>query len=108
MSLREITPNELRQMLAESVPAPLLLDVRESHEFEYCHIQGSLHIPMNQIPARLAELDGERETVVICHHGVRSRMVADYLVSQGYRQIINLSGGVEAWARTVDPLMPRY
>ncbi|MBM3202628.1 sulfurtransferase [Candidatus Woesearchaeota archaeon] len=108
MRLREITPNELQQMLADTVAAPLLLDVREPHEFAFCHIAGSLHIPMNQIPQRLAELDADRETVVICHHGIRSRMVADYLLSRGYPHIINLSGGLEAWARTVDPDMPRY
>jgi rhodanese-related sulfurtransferase len=108
MSLRDMTPTELQQWLEQPGTPPLMLDVREGHEFRFCHIKGSLHIPMNEIPVRLSELDRDREIVVVCHHGVRSRMVADYLCSQRYEQVINLSGGIEAWARTVDPAMPRY
>ena len=75
--------------------SPLLLDVREPWEFDICHIDGSVNLPMGQLPARLDELDGHDEIVVICHHGVRSRQV-------------NLDGGVDAWARSVDPDMPVY
>ncbi|MGI9213296.1 MAG: rhodanese-like domain-containing protein [Methylococcaceae bacterium] len=108
MSLREITPKELRHLLEESNPPPLLLDVREAHEFEYCHIMGSVHIPMDQLPSRITELDADQAIVVICHHGIRSLRVANYLASCDFSQLMNLSGGVEAWARSVDPDMPRY
>jgi rhodanese-related sulfurtransferase len=63
---------------------------------------------MGQIPAAVATLDPNRETVVICHHGIRSRQVAMYLDYQGFRQVINLNGGVEAWARDVDLQMATY
>jgi rhodanese-related sulfurtransferase len=63
---------------------------------------------MRSLPARLGEFDPQRETVVICHHGIRSRMVGRYLESQGFSSIINLSGGVAAWASDVDRQMPTY
>jgi rhodanese-related sulfurtransferase len=85
-----------------------LLDVREPHEFDYCHIEGSVHIPMNRVFAGLNELDPERETVVICHHGVRSAQIANFLISQGFKKVLNLQGGVAAWASEVDPSMPTY
>ena len=63
---------------------------------------------MRQIPVALDELDRDRELVVICHHGIRSQQVAMYLDHQGFRNVINLQGGVAAWARDVDPAMPTY
>ena len=63
---------------------------------------------MREIPARLAELDPETPTVVVCHHGTRSMHVAMFLERQGFSSVINLTGGVDAWARTVDPAMPVY
>lgn len=107
--MNQITAPELHALLNDpNHPAPLLLDVREPHEFEYCRIEGSLNIPMNAIPARLGELDPERETVVICHHGMRSASIAGYLVSRDFQKVINLRGGVEAWAVQAEPGMPRY
>jgi rhodanese-related sulfurtransferase len=85
-----------------------LLDVRELQEFNYAHIAGSVLIPMNQIPQRLNELDLEQEIIVICHHGIRSQQVAYYLQDQGFKQIVNLIGGVAAWASDCDLTMPRY
>jgi len=63
---------------------------------------------MSQIPTRLDELEQTRETVVICHHGIRSRSVGRYLEQAGFSNIINLSGGVDQWAKTVDSAMPTY
>ncbi len=63
---------------------------------------------MGQIPSAHQALDTDRETVVICHHGIRSRHVAMFLENQGFTNLINLSGGVAAWAREVDPHMPTY
>ncbi len=106
--MRQITAPELDQRLRSGEAAPLLLDVREPHEFAYCRIPGSVNLPMGQVPTRLAELDPQRETVVICHHGMRSSQVAGFLDSRGFGDIINLVGGVAAWAGQVDPAMPTY
>ena len=106
--MRHMTARELQAYLEQAPAQPLLLDVREPWEFQHCHIQGSELIPMGQIPGAHAELDADRETVVICHHGIRSRHVAMYLENQGFTNLINLSGGVAAWAREVDPYMPTY
>ena len=87
---------------------PLLIDVREPWEFEICHINGSINIPMGQLPQQLDQLRAAEETVVICHHGVRSMHVIQYLQQMSIRSVINLDGGVDAWAREVDPDMPVY
>lgn len=88
----------------------MLLDVREPWEFDRCHIAGSELIPMQQVPHAVEQeqLDPNREIVVICHHGIRSRQVAYYLEHLGFTNLINLEGGVEAWAQDVDPTMERY
>jgi len=107
--MKQIAPPELRQWLADPAKArPLLLDVREPWEFQTCRIEDSLLIPMREIPARFGELDPETDTVVICHHGTRSMQVAYFLFRQGFSKVHNLAGGVDSWARTVDPAMPVY
>ena len=88
--------------------SPLLLDVREPWEFDICAIDGSVNIPMGQIPQRLDELPTSAEIVVICHHGVRSQQVIWFLRNQSLGDLVNLEGGVDAWARSVDPAMPVY
>ena len=85
-----------------------MLDVRELWEFERCHIPDVQLVPMSSIPGRLGELDPGRETVVICHHGVRSFHVARFLEHNGFTNVINLNGGVDAWAKEVDRTMPLY
>jgi rhodanese-related sulfurtransferase len=104
----EITARELQEYLAITDPPPLLLDVREPQEFAICHIAGSRHIPMNQVPQALDQLDPERETIVICHHGMRSARIANYLEQVGFDKVINLAGGIHAWACEVDSDMPTY
>ena len=104
----EITARELQEYLAITKPPPLLLDVREPQEFAICHIAGSRHIPMNQVPQALDQLDPERETIVICHHGMRSARVANYLEQVGFDKVLNLAGGIHAWACEVDSDMPTY
>ena len=99
------TPELAAHLLQSS---PLLLDVREAWEFEICHIDGSTNIPMGQIPQRLQELPDDGEVVVICHHGVRSQQVILFLQAQTNVRLINLDGGVDAWARAVDRDMPVY
>ena len=106
--MRHFSARVLQRHLAASETMPLLLDVREEWEYEYCHIAGSILIPMGQIPARLEELDKKQEIVVICHHGIRSRHIGIYLEHAGFDNVINLEGGVEQWATDVEPTMQRY
>lgn len=86
----------------------LLLDVRETFERETAAIQPSVHIPMNDIPDRHGELPRDRRIVVYCHHGTRSEMVAAYLEGEGFTDVANLTGGIDAWSERVDPSVPRY
>lgn len=106
--MRHFTAGQLHNYLKESETTPLLLDVREEWEYEYCHIAGSILIPMGQVPAHLEELDKKQEIVVICHHGIRSRHIGIYLEHAGFDNVINLEGGVEQWATDVEPTMQRY
>lgn len=105
--MKTLSPESLHEKL-NNAAQPLLIDVREDWEFETCHIEGSRHLPMSQIVAAMDTLDKEAETVVICHHGTRSQQVAQYLESQGFNNIYNLDGGIDAWARMVDPDMAQY
>lgn len=90
----------------------LLLDVREAWETRLARIEPAgvptLHIPMMELPARLAEIDPARFVVCICHHGVRSAQVVAFLLRQGWPRVYNLTGGIDAWSREVDAAVPRY
>lgn len=86
----------------------VLLDVREDAELSLAAIDGAVHIPMGQIPARIDELDSEQTIVVMCHSGGRSAQVATYLSQQGFASVFNLDGGIQAWSRSVDPTIPEY
>lgn len=85
-----------------------LIDVRESYELELCVIPGSHWIPLGEIGERVNEIDPNRIKVVICHHGMRSAMAIKFLKSLGCSQLVNLEGGIHAWATTVDSTMQRY
>lgn len=104
--LSEIAPADLKQRL-ERGERPLIVDVREPWEVAAASLPGAVNIPMGEIPSRLAELDPDRETIVLCHHGIRSAQVAMYLARNGFERVINLSGGIDAWS-AVDPSVPRY
>lgn len=107
--MREIAPTELAAWLADAGrDKPLLLDVREPWEWQAARLEGSLHIPMREVPGRLGEVDPGREVVAICHHGGRSQQVAMFLEKNGFSKVHNLRGGVDAWSRTVDPAVPLY
>jgi rhodanese-related sulfurtransferase len=107
--MNQIAPPQLAAWLGDGARAkPLLLDVREAWEFQTCRIAESRPMPMAEVPARFGELDPEVETVVICHHGGRSMQVAMFLEKQGFKRVHNLAGGVDAWARSVDPAMQKY
>jgi rhodanese-related sulfurtransferase len=85
-----------------------MVDVRELWEFNTARIGGAMLIPMDEVAARVAELDRDADIVVICHHGGRSMQVAAFLEREGFSKVHNLTGGVDAWARTIDPSMPTY
>lgn len=107
--MQQISAEDLHQWLQDPTrEKPLLLDVREAWEFERCRIEGSQLVPMREIPVHATTLDAGRPTVVICHHGVRSAQVAMFLEGSGFANVINLHGGVAAWAARVDPGMARY
>src|SRR5579875_301513 len=102
MSVPEITPLELKRMMDEN-RMPVLLDVREPHEYEICRIEGAKLIPLGEVAARMHELDTADEIVVHCRSGVRSAKAVDFLMRAGFRKIKNLQGGILAWSDEVDP-----
>src|SRR5579883_3428396 len=103
----EITAVELRKLMDEG-RAPVLIDVREPHEFQICRIPGSKLIPLGEIPARMHELNSADEIVVHCRSGARSAQAVDFLMKAGFRKIHNLKGGILAWSDQVDPTVPKY
>jgi rhodanese-related sulfurtransferase len=104
----EVSDTDLKSLL-DNGAAVMLLDVREPWEYEAARIDGSKHIPMGEIPARSnQELDPDSHIVVICHHGVRSMNVTAWLRQQGFDKVQSLRGGIDRWAREVDPSVPLY
>ena len=106
--MRELTPDECKAHLETADGHTLLLDVREPWEFQIVHLEGSQLIPMREIPAAMETLDPEQEIIVVCHHGIRSRQVALFLEHHGFSNVVNLRGGLDAWARDTDPGLPTY
>ncbi len=100
----EILPGELRARLKDVQ----LVDVREPWEVETAKIEGSIDIPMQQIPDSLDKLDAGRPLVVMCHHGGRSLMVTQWLRQNGFLRAQNLVGGIDVWAQEIDPSIGRY
>jgi rhodanese-related sulfurtransferase len=104
----EISPEDLHRRLQAGDDIQLI-DVREEMEFEYCHLPGSRLLPLDELPRRAAEIRTEGPVVVICHHGVRSAHALGYLRQRlGRTNVLNLRGGVAAWAERVDPAFPTY
>ena len=106
-SNREITPAELRDKLHDGGNV-VLLDVREPHEWAISHLEGALLIPQGDLPTRMSELNTADEIVLLCRSGERSALALNLLHDAGFRRLKNLVGGVNAWARTIDPTMPQY
>lgn len=86
----------------------VLLDVREHDELQVAAVNGALHIPMREVPGRLAELAAGKPLVVMCHSGGRSRRVAEFLLGNGFTDVFNLRGGIDAWSTQLDSRVPRY
>ena len=107
MDEREIGPVALRDERRRN-PDLLLLDVREPFEWDIAHLEGARLIPLGQLPARLGELDGHADIVAYCHHGMRSLQAVEMLRAAGFSKVRSLDGGIDAWAREVEPNLPRY
>ena len=106
--VQEITPQDFLKRHADG-DRMTLLDVREDWETQVAPVPLAIvHIPMGQIAARLHELDPAHDTVVICRSGGRSLQVARFLETRGFASVLNLSGGILAWSRDVDPRIPQY
>jgi len=105
--IREITASELKSR-RDRGENPLVIDVREDWELKLASIPGVVHVPMNQLPARIGEFQRDAETIVMCHAGGRSMRVAHFLANQGFTDVANLSGGISAWSEAVDATVPLY
>jgi rhodanese-related sulfurtransferase len=103
----EIRPIDLKARIDRG-ERPFILDVREPEEVALAAFPDATNIPMGEIPARMSELDPDRETIIVCHHGIRSAQVAIYLARMGFQRAINLTGGIDAWSVAADPAVPRY
>jgi rhodanese-related sulfurtransferase len=107
MNFKTITPEqfEARRRAGDDL---LLVDVREPVEYEVARVEGSSLLPLSLFDEWAPSLDRERETVFICHHGIRSAQVCAFLSRQGFERIYNLAGGIDRWSVEVDPTVPRY
>lgn len=107
LSIKEITPAQLQELLAQDDP-PVVLDVRETEELSICTLRNFIHISLRSLPQELERLPMDQTIVVLCHHGARSFHAAIFLRNHGYAHVLNLKGGIHAWAEQVDPSMARY
>jgi adenylyltransferase/sulfurtransferase len=105
-TIGDMTPEELKQRLDRGDDL-FVLDVRDPHEYQICNLGGHL-IPLKELPQRVSELDASREIVVHCKMGGRSAKAVDFLKQQGFSNVHNLEGGINAWADRVDPKVPKY
>lgn len=105
--IREISAPELKAR-RDRGDRLQVLDVREDWELQLARLPDVVHVPMNQVPARLSELSRDAETIVMCHAGGRSLRVAHFLVDQGFTNVANLTGGIAAWSEQVDATVPHY
>ena len=111
--IEQVRPAEFETWSAGTSAPALLLDVREPWELQTASVTAPegvelVAIPMNEIPARLAELDPARPVACLCHHGARSQRVAAFLAQQGFAEVANVAGGIDAWSATRDAAVPRY
>jgi sulfur-carrier protein adenylyltransferase/sulfurtransferase len=104
----DITPHDLAARIASSPTELDLVDVREPHEWQRARIPGARLMPLSAFAASAPTLDRSRDIVLYCHHGMRSQMAADHLLSLGFTRVWNLVGGIDRWSLDVDPTVPRY
>ena len=102
-----ITPKELKTRL-DNGEQLVLLDVREQWEFDLAKLNGSTLIPLGTLPNSIGNLNRDSEIIAICHHGMRSADATNFLIQQGFSNVKNLVGGIDAWSAQVDHSVPRY
>jgi rhodanese-related sulfurtransferase len=105
----QLTPSDVNQLLSKD--NVLLLDVRTKEEYDYAnlsHLSSHLHIPIDNIQAKMSDIPQNKKIVVYCHHGVRSLHVQYFLIENGYKEIYNLVGGIDAWSNEIDSNVPKY
>jgi rhodanese-related sulfurtransferase len=107
MGFKTITPSQLSELMRGEEP-PLVVDVREREEYELARVGGARLLPLSLFNEWAPALDRERETVFMCHHGIRSAQVCAFLSRQGFEKLHNLAGGIDRWSVDVDPTVPRY
>ena len=105
--MKQMTPAELHQRLANN-DSLQLIDVREPEEHAIAHLPGALLIPLGELTVRHQEVDPDQETVVYCHHGIRSMHAIAFLQQQDFENLVNLAGGIDAYSISADPSVPRY
>lgn len=106
--MHEITVAELQQLFLDG-KAPKLIDVRESDEFDYCHLPGAVLAPLSELAKHLHEFDSKEPVVVYCHHGIRSMQAIRYANTKyPDAPLYNLKGGIHRWAQKIDNQMPIY
>ena len=105
--VKSATPAEIKARL-DAGEALELIDVREPEELDIASLEGARPFPMSQAAAWIDHLPGDRELVILCHHGMRSMQVANALAARGHQNITNLTGGIDLWSTQVDPSIPRY
>jgi len=103
----EITPGETKDLLARDDKV-LFVDVREPWEYDTAHIEGSVLIPLREIPGNLQRIENAEKVVIFCHHGMRSLDAAAWLRSQGVEGAKSMAGGIDRWSTEIDPTIPRY
>ncbi len=110
--LPEVTVRELAQILADPSNTPQLIDVRESWEVETAGLSSFVNLPLSEFAdwseAIETQLDRDKETLVLCHHGMRSAQMCQWLINQGFTQVKNIAGGIDAYSIVVDSSVPRY
>jgi adenylyltransferase/sulfurtransferase len=102
-----ISPKELKSSLDKGDKL-VLVDVREEWEYSLAKLDGSILIPLGTLPQSLGRLNRDSEIIAICHHGMRSADATNFLIQQGFRNVKNLVGGIDAWSTQVDGTVPRY
>ena len=109
MALPEISVTEAQQRLAAPNP-PRLIDVREANEFEFAHIAGAELLPLSHWPAIAAEklTNPGQPLLVLCHHGMRSTRAGEFLLHNGFTDVTNIAGGIDAWSNERDGSVPHY
>jgi adenylyltransferase/sulfurtransferase len=107
MSIQHLNPADVAALLTGD-DAPIIIDVREQWEYDLVHLPVSTLIPLNTLASKASDLNPSRSYALLCHHGMRSEMAANWLMQHGFSRLINIDGGIDAWSMDVDPSLPRY